>query len=156
MGVKFTVYFENEPLSQRVKPLLPDIPAYFELDRGEEECDFECPWPDDPNWCDFPFPKTPGKVYVFSGEGKEARCLGGHFFGRVAVMVKDHDDGETITLRIWHELLHAVDMPADDMNTAPSEWIPSLFMRFVFRVTGAIFRNYWERRYYLYLTQKLE
>ena len=41
---------------------------------------------------------------------------------RASIRVRDEDTDEVITLRIWHELLHAVGQPADDMVILATDW----------------------------------
>jgi hypothetical protein len=164
--MKFECYFEDETLRKEVTPWLSYIPLIFgiEVKDGKPELDY-C-WPDDPNWCDFPFPTKENTLYIFWGDGLISRFAGGGMGKKASLKVWRNDlltpyDREKVALRIWHELLHAVhqklhvDEPwADDMKK--SDWLDGAidcwkndFLH------NNVDSNYWHRQYYMYLTRNL-
>ncbi len=78
---------------------------------------------------------------------------------RASIRVRDEDTDEAITLRIWHELLHAVGQPADDMVILADEWQTPFerILWYIWRVFGApVDIPFWQRKYYVWLTKRAE
>ena len=144
----------------RINPIIPDIPNFFDFDNlnkigtpkvsiGDES---------DPNWNSFPMPVNKGDVYIFD-DVIPALALGGAYEMRASIRVRDEDTDEVITLRIWHELLHAVGQPADDMVIRASEWQTAgeSILWHIWRVFGMpVDIPYWQRKYYAWLTARAE
>ena len=139
--------------------LLVDIPSFFGItcinigtpavSIGDES---------DPNWNGFPMPINKGDVYIFD-DVIPALALGGAYEMRASIRVRDEDTDEVITLRIWHELLHAVGQPADDMVIRASEWQTAgeSILWHIWRVFGMpVDIPYWQRKYYAWLTARAE
>ena len=116
----FVIYFKTEALRRRLVPLLPQIPPFFQfaVRTGTPEIRYFAP---DETWNGFPFPVDAGDVYVFDDE-IPARALGGGGDMRAAIRVRPEDPDNVLILRLWHELLHAVGQPADDMEYLTAEW----------------------------------
>jgi len=158
----FNVYCKTEELWKMVVGIKPNIPSFFDL-----HTDFRTAWvtPDisigdasDPNWAGFPIPIQRGIVYIFDDE-IPALALGGAYHMRASIKVRDEDTDEVITLRIWHELLHAVGQPADDMVILASDWQTPFerILWFVWCVFGApVDIPFWQSRYYAWLTKQAE
>ena len=155
----FNVYCHNENTYWRVYKLLPNLPPFFEIPYirivtpavsiGDAS---------DPNWNGFPMPIHEGDVYIFDDD-IPALALGGAYHLRASIRVRDEDTDEVITLRIWHELLHAVGQPADDMVILADEWQTPLerILWHIWRVLGAqVDIPFWQSRYYAWLTARAE
>jgi hypothetical protein len=151
------VYFQSARLRQAVEPLLQVIPAFFQLTVRPGIPEIAYFWPNDPNWSDFPFPVHEGVLYVFCGDGLRSRSAGGAFHLRAAVKVmrRELGDPEHVSLRIWHELLHSVGQPADDMIPLAQQWLPpeglEAFSRQLAQKPGAD-TGYWQQQFYHWLT----
>ena len=76
----------------------------------------------------------------------------------VRVTRGDTDDG-AIVLRIWHEILHAIGQPADDMVRRAAEW-QSVSERLVWAAWQSLSRPvdvpFWHRKFYAWLTERAE
>ena len=74
----------------------------------------------------------------------------------IRVTPEDKDD-EAIVLRIWHELLHAIGQPADDMVRRADEW-QSISDRLIWAAWQSLSRPldvpYWHRKFYSWLTDR--
>ena len=111
----------------------------------------------DPNWNGFPMP-IQGDVYIFDDD-IPALALGGAYHMRASIRVRDEDTDEVITLRIWHELLHAVGQPADDMVILATEWQTPLerILWHIWRIFGAgRYPALAVSKYYAWLTARAE
>lgn len=112
----------------------------------------------DPLWSGFPFPKERGVVYVFDDD-IPAHALGGGGDMRASIHATPYDQVDVLGLRLWHELLHAVGQPADDMSCDAAEWQTTFerILWFVWRVFGApVDIPFWQRKYYAWLTARAE
>ncbi len=151
----FTLYCKTVKLWDRIKDILLDIPSYFyiqsviagtpEVSIGEES---------DPNWNGFPMPVNKGDIYVFDDD-IPALALGGAYEMRASIRVREEDTDEVITLRIWHELLHAVGKPADDMIRLSSEWLTGTdrIVWYLCRLFGvSVDIPYWQTKFYRWLS----
>lgn len=103
-------------------------------------------------------PRNKGDVYIFDDD-IPALALGGAYEMRASIRVREEDTNEVITLRIWHELLHTVGQPADDMSVLASVW-----QTHIDRIVWALFSicglpvdtPFWQRKYYAWLTKRAE
>ncbi len=112
----------------------------------------------DPIWNGFPMPIHEGDVYIFDDD-IPALALGGAYHMRASIRVRDEDTDEVITLRIWHELLHTVGRPADEMSILAPEWqTPSeRILWYLYRLFNMpVDVPYWQRKYYTWLTKRAE
>ena len=112
----------------------------------------------DPLWSGFPFPKERGVVYVFDDDIK-AHALGGGGDMRASIHATPYDPVDVLGLRLWHELLHAVGQPADDMVILASEWQTTSerivwYLWKLFNLPVDI--PFWQRRFYAWLTERAE
>ena len=76
---------------------------------------------------------------------------------RASIRVREEDTDEVIYLRIWHELLHAVGQPADDMVILAADWQTPLerILWHVWRIFGApVDIPFWQTKYYMWLTKR--
>ncbi len=155
----FNVYCHNENTYWRVYKLLPNLPPFFDIPYirigtpavsiGDAS---------DPNWNGFPMPIHEGDVYIFDDD-IPALALGGAYHMRASIRVRDEDTDEVITLRIWHELLHAVGQPADDMVILASDWQTPVerILWYIWRIFGEpVDIPLWQFRYYAWLTARAE
>ena len=155
----FNVYCHNENTFWRVYKLLPNLPPFFDIAKryigtpavsiGDAS---------DPMWNGFPMPIHEGDVFIFDDD-IPALALGGAYHMRASIRVRYEDTDEVITLRIWHELLHAVGQPADDMVILADEWQTPLerILWHIWRVLGApVDIPFWQSRYYAWLTARAE
>ena len=98
-----------------------------------------------------------GDVYIFDDD-IPALALGGAYHMRASIRVRDEDTDEVITLRIWHELLHAVGQPADDMVILAADWQTPFerILWYIWRIFGEGGRYPVWQRYYAWLTARAE
>ena len=153
----FSVYCHNENTYWRVYKLLPNLPPFFEIPYIRIDTpDVSIGDASDPIWNGFPTPIHEGDVYIFDDD-IPALALGGAYHMRVSIRVRDEDTDEVITLRIWHELLHAVGQPADDMVILAADWqtpLEHILWRIwrIFDVPVDI--PIWQTKYYMWLTKR--
>ncbi len=150
----FTLFFQTYELLERFAPILSQIPRFFlftpligtpplRLLNGD-------------GWIDFPFPVRPGDVFIFTDD-TIVRRVGGGASMRASVRVRDEDPDEVLILRLWHELLHAVGQPADDMTLLASGWqtpIERVLWTVWPYLRGSRDVPFWHRRYYAWLTER--
>ena len=153
----FDLFFKTEDLRRRLEPHLGLIPPFFEFTVRTGTPEVRYFDPNDPMWKDFPFPVPDGIVYVFDND-IPARALGGAMQNRASVRVRPKDtDDEAVILRIWHEILHAVGQPADDMVGRAGEW-QSASERLVWAAWQSLSRPidvpFWHRKFYAWLTER--
>ncbi len=153
----FDLFFKTEDLRRRLEPRLGLIPPFFEFTVRTGTPEVRYFDPNDPMWKDFPFPVPEGTVYVFDDD-IPARALGGGMQNRASVRVRPKDtDDEVVILRIWHEILHAVGQPADDMVGRAGEW-QSASERLIWAAWQSLSRPidvpFWHRKFYAWLTER--
>ena len=155
----FNVYCQNENTYWRVYKLLPNLPPFFDIPYIRIDTPtVSIGDASDPNWNGFPMPVNKGDVYIFDDD-IPALALGGAYHMRASIRVRDEDTDEVITLRIWHELLHAVGQPADDMVILADEWQTPFerILWYIWRVFGApVDIPFWQTKYYVWLTKRAE
>ena len=155
----FYLYYKTVKLWDRIKDILPDIPSYFDIPFSFTGTPYITIGDvTDPNWNGFPMPVNKGDVYIFDDD-IPALALGGAYEMRASIRVREEDTDEVITLRIWHELLHAVGQPADDMVIRASEW-QTTSERILWHI-WKLFNQpvdipFWQRKYYAWLTKRAE
>lgn len=150
----FDLYCKTDALRQWLESCLSQIPPFFTFTVRTGTPPVTIGVATDPLWSGFPFPTRTGDVYVFDDE-IPARALGGGGGMRASVRVRDGDESEVIALRLWHELLHAVNQPADDMIPMAEEWQTPwerLLWWFWARYVGPVDVPFWHRRFYRWLT----
>jgi len=159
MTARFDVYYETTALREQIEPMLSSIPPYFDLHGCEGTCELKChPHPD---WNGFPFPVPEMTVYIFSGDEKNLKYAGGNYGGCVSVKILNQEiaSPEKIALRVWHEMLHAVGQPADDMKEYAPKWTTSALMLFFFQfcaIFGLENTAYFHKQFYLWLTDRAD
>jgi len=144
-------------LYDRITPNLDQIPPYFQFTGLRVGIPETTPiFYDRKLITEYPYPAKPGEVFIFNFDNWE---YDGYSFGdeegRAAIQVERDDPIDVVILRIWHELLHAVGQPADDMTKMRDEW-----QTWVDRVIWCIWTRlgysvdvpYWQRKFYRYLT----
>ena len=152
----FTLFFKTEALRERFAPLLSQIPPFFSfaVRTGTPTVRLIA---DNDTWRGFPYPVNAGEAYVFD-DIIPARALGGGGDMRAAIRVCEGDSDEVLILRLWHELLHAVGQPADDMTSLASEWQTPierlLWAIWPYLVGSSRDVPFWHRRYYPWLTER--
>lgn len=159
MTARFDVFYETTTLRETIEPMLSLIPPYFDLRPCEGPCVLH--YHSHPNWCDFPFPVAKYTVYIFCDDGKNLKYVGGNYGGAVSVKILSCEtrSPKVIAQRIWHELLHAVGQPADDMLDYAPEWTKSKLIFILFRLCamlGLENNTYFHGQYYLWLTKRAE
>jgi len=157
MPARFDLYYETSTLREQIEPMLSSIPDYFYLRPCDGTCELK--YHSNVNWQDFPFPVEKNTVYIFWGDGKNRKYAGGNSDGCVSVMVQKQEisSPKKISLRIWHELLHAVGQPADGMKKNAAQWITSPWMLWIFNglaVVGLENRSFFHEPYYQWLTER--
>jgi hypothetical protein len=152
----FDLFFKTEDLRQRFEPLLDQIPPYFEFTVRTGTPEVRILSETDPLWLDYPHPVQAGVAYVFDDE-IPARAVGGGGGMRASIRVCEGDSDEVLILRLWHELLHAVGQPADDMISMAAEW-QTPFERLLWwlwpHFCGPVDVPYWHRKFYHFLTSR--
>jgi hypothetical protein len=153
---RFDLFFKTAALRDRLAPLLGEIPPVFEFTVRTGTPPVTVLSETDPLWSGFLFPDRLGDVYIFDDD-IPARALGGACTMRAAIRVRPEDDDETLVLRLWHELLHAVGQPADDMHRLRGEWqtpIERLLWWLWPHFCGPVDVPYWHRKFYHFLTSR--
>ncbi|MCK9277019.1 MAG: hypothetical protein M0P22_02895 [Methanoculleus sp.] len=152
----FDLFFKTEALRQRLEPHLRLIPPLFEFTVRTGTPEVRYFDQNDPMWKGFPFPVPGGTVYVFD-DGIPARALGGGMDMRASVRVLAGDSDEAAILRIWHEVLHAIGQPADDMTRRAAEW-QTVSERILWGLWQSLARPvdvpFWHSRFYAWLTER--
>lgn len=156
--MKFDLFFKTEALRQRLEPCLSQIPPFFTFTVRTGTPKITIISETDPLWKGFPFPVPQRTAYVFDDD-IPARALGGGVDLRAAIRVRPEDSDAVVILRLWHELLHAVGQPADDMYKTPCRWQTPL-ERILWRVWEFLLLPrdvpFWHRRFYRWLTKRAE
>ena len=152
----FDLFFKTEDLRQRFEPLLDQIPPYFEFTVRTGTPEIRILSETDPLWLDYPHPVQAGVAYVFDDE-IPARAVGGGGGMRASIRVCKEDRDDVLIMRLWHELLHAVGQPADDMIPMAAEW-QTPFERLLWwlwpHFCGPVDVPYWHRKFYHFLTSR--
>ncbi|MDV2480717.1 hypothetical protein F8E02_01585 [Methanoculleus sp. Wushi-C6] len=153
----FDLFFKTEELRRRLEPHLSLIPPFFQFTVRTGTPEVRYFDPKDPMWKGFPFPVPDKTVYVFDDD-IPARALGGGMQNRASVRVTPRDtDDDAVILRIWHEILHAVGQPADDMARRAGEW-QSVSERLIWAAWQSLSRPmdvpFWHRKFYVWLTER--
>ena len=158
MSVKFNLYFKTPELYDRLVPLLGEIPGYFVFDLKVGTPAVQIISETDPLWIGFPFPVNAGDVYVFDDDIL-AGAAGGGGDMRASIRISRGDPDDVAIMRIWHELLHAIGQPADDMERLAPEW-QKWYERILWRIWPHLFGTrhcpFWHRRFYVWLTKRAE
>lgn len=152
---QFRLYFKTMALLDFIEPELDQLPEFFEFQSIEigvppiQRLD-----PTDPVISDFPFPIIEGDVYVFDDD-ITAHAVGLASYLRASVRVRPEDTLDVVLMRLWHELLHAVGQPADDMASFLDDWATPF--EHVLWVIWPWFMGsrdvpFWHRRFYRWLT----
>jgi len=163
---EYRVHGSSEAVVDRVLGLAARLPsmsapftAAFGLSRGEGEARI-FRYSNDPTWEQFPFPIDQGVLYVFD-HTIPARATGGAMEGRASLRALPQEADAVVLCRVWHELLHSVGQPADDMHQRREAW-QTLADRLWWAVWPLIFgpgshdTPYWHARYYAWLTRRAE
>jgi len=155
MNPGFRLYFKTMDLLDFIEPELHQIPDFFVfLDILVDTPPVRYLDPSDPVRSGFPFPINRGDVYVFD-DIVAAKAVGLGSYLRVSVRVRPGDNVDVVVMRIWHELLHAVGQPADDMAGLLPKWVTPL-ERVVWVLWPWFFGSrdvpFWHRRFYRWLT----
>lgn len=157
----FTLFFETTALRERLEPYLSQIPDFFSFDVRTGTPELITPYTADGQpYTDYPYPADPGTAFVFHRDNWQWDGISlGDGGGRAAIQIEDSDDTEGAILRIWHELLHAVGQPADDMASMAAEWqtgfdplVWALWPYFC----GSADVPHWHRKFYTWLTERAE
>jgi hypothetical protein len=155
----FELYCNNENTYWRIYKLIERLPSFFYIPYVcIDTPDVSIGDISDPNWAGFPMPIHEGDVYIFD-DVIPALALGGAYHMRASIRVRDEDTDEVITLRIWHELLHAVGQPADDMVILATDWQTPAerILWYLFKLFNIpVDIPYWQRKYYTWLTKRAE
>ncbi len=157
MTAHFTLFFKTETLRERFAPLLSQIPPFFSFTVQTGTPAVQVLPASDPTWSGFSMPTEDFTAYVFD-DVIPARAVGGASGTRVGVRVCEGDSDAVLILRLWHELLHAVGQPADDMTSLASEWQTPierlLWAIWPYLVGSSRDVPFWHRRYYPWLTER--
>lgn len=152
----FSLYFKTDALRERLAPLLSQIPPFFSFSLSVDTPTVQILPASDPTWSGFPMPIADSTAYVFD-DVIPARAVGGASGTHVGVRVCEGDSDEVLILRLWHELLHAVGQPADDMVSLADKWqtpIERLLWAVWPYLCGSLDVPFWHRRYYTWLTER--
>jgi hypothetical protein len=153
----FDLFFKTADLWYRFTPDLDEIPAWFEFSIQVGTPEVTLADPLDPVRAGFPFPRHAGDVYIFDDViPATAVGLGGGM--RASIRVRPEDRVDVLVLRLWHEILHAVGQPADDMHQLRAEW-QTPFDRLVWWLWPYLVGYnydvpYWHRKFYHWLTTR--
>lgn len=160
--VAFRVYIEQSLENEKLKILkaLSMIPNFFSFEfKDWSEADYFVY--DEGDWENFVMPTTDNTIIFFDGDSREINYAGGTLGTRIGVAVFDYDTIESIYLRTYHELLHTLGLPADDMTTNREfvQWLSkmlrlALFLDKKFFYEKFIHNPKWQNIYYDFLLIK--
>jgi len=123
--------------------------------------------PDGRSIAGYPIHSDPWSVWITDGDAYPAHYPAGAAYPAapgepdncVTLLVYEGDDETTLTLRLIHELLHTMGLPADDMDEhveeflfAPERWIYRALRHS--RWWAPHTRNWFEALYYRYLLRR--
>lgn len=92
------------------------IPTFFSIHRVDK--DALAPYKElGGAWVGFLFPSDPVayRIIMLDGDARNLQWNGGTIGNGCCVAVRAGDTPRTLGVRIWHELLHTIRLPADDM-----------------------------------------
>ena len=160
MGVKFKVFVEPELPNEMIRKALELIPNFFEFEfKDWSEADYFTYT--EGSWKNFIIPKNDYTIIFFDGESRKVNYAGGTIDKRVGIAVFKQDSIEHIYLRTYHELLHTLKLPADDMlkNKEFQKYLPK-HLRFIFKLMKIFKKKHlehsarWQTLYYNFLLIK--
>lgn len=159
MNPEFNLYFKTDDLYNFIIPKLYQIPDFFVFKTvkiGIPALQYFDQT--NPVINGFPFPVNKGDVYIFDDE-IPATAVGLGSYLRASIRVRPEDSIDVVIARIWHELLHAVGQPADDMAMLLKDWASPLEQ--ILWVLWDVFNlphdvPFWQNRFYKWLTQRAE
>lgn len=112
----YTVVDEDSIDEYILHKALIRIPMFFSMHKVNKEAlmPFEEP---SGMWAGFLFPKdhSARQVIIVDGDKRHLQYNGGASGNGCCVAYRSNDTPATLGTRIWHELLHTVQLPADDM-----------------------------------------
>jgi len=156
---RFTLYFETEALRERLESSLSQISSFFVFDVRTGTPATITPYSTDGQpYTGYPYPADPGTAYVFHRDNWQWDGVSlGDGGGRAAIQVEDNDDIDVVIMRIWHELLHAVGQPADDMEKLAPQWQRwyEIVLWWIWPyLLGSRHCPFWHKRFYAWLTRR--
>jgi len=157
--MKYTIWAQTPEILERMKRLVPLLPAAIPI----EEIRLGIPpvyrYPaTDANWNGFPMPYEDGVVYVHQ-ETPGLRYQGGAIYRRCSVYAGSGEGDDAVFLRLWHEILHTYQLPADGMKVLAPGWIEHSTDRMLWSVARLLRMNVdtpiWHRAFYSWLTKDI-
>lgn len=164
--MKWRVYIEPGLDIDKIKKALSMVPSYFEFEVHGDPAEWNgviafATVYDSGDWRGFIIPEQDNTIIIFDGKRRNVKFAGGTIGNRIGVAVFGNESVETLYLRIYHELLHALGLPADDMpnNSEFVEWLTNM-LRIALYVDKKLFYSKfinnpkWQNLYYTYLLLK--
>lgn len=113
-------------------------------------------WGDD--WKGFLLNYTSDTLFIWRGYADLGSVRGAVTGHGISVVALPGECSDEIRLRVWHELLHYYDKPADGLEYHLSSIMGPLEERYIYpRLSRFPFgRRWYERRYYEYLTAEVD
>ena len=157
----YRIFIEPDLDHEKILKALEVLPGYFKFE-FKDWSELEYMVYEEGDWKGFIMPTNDGDVAISDGRKHEARFGGGTVANRCGIAVFGAESIFELGLRIWHELLHAKQMPADDMlgNLEFIGWMDagqklSFTVSRFFRKNKLAHSSKWQVLYYHFLTQKL-
>lgn len=156
--MQYAIWFETVDLYRRIGPMLAALPGLFRFDTIKIGTPEHTAYTGG-DWDGFPMPNESRTAFVFEHDiasqyaGGALGIVGG---SRAAVRALPQDADEAIFLRLWHELLHTLDLDADGMKQRILQWLPlPLLPTFVlYGLAGRVDTPHWHRQYYQWVTEQ--
>jgi len=153
----FTLWFQDQALKERIEPLLGNLPRAFVFK-------FEVGTPDGSylqwdQFSDMYIPDAPNTFYIFTTPKPKyfAGCAFGKEHGsRGCVHIDYNLPDKTMWLRVYHELLHAINIDSDLMVKESHLFLPAP-VHILFRLYCALWDvdiDFWHEVYYNWLIEQ--
>lgn len=149
-----------------VRSALKFVPSKYRLVMvPDNPNEYEIPFPGNPDWGTFPFPKEHSAklMLVFNGTKRGTKMGGGAAtwdpkrVAQCSVAIYQHESSPWLMgLRMWHELEHCFDRTVveDQMNTNKGFeiWLPpNMRELFISTRQTSLYDPFWQTLYYTYL-----
>jgi len=133
------------------------VPSFFSIIRVEYNPS-QVTWYTTGAWKGWPMPVAENHIVVVDGDKRGLQYNGGTVGSRCAVAMRPYDSSGELGVRIWHELLHTLRLPADDMLVDEGflAWLsPPLRIAFLENKEGLQHNAQMQTLYYTYLMERM-
>lgn len=133
------------------------VPSFFSIIRVEYNPS-QVTWYTTGAWKGWPMPVAENHIVVVDGDKRGLQYNGGTVGSRCAVAMRGGDTPRELGVRIWHELIHTLRLPADDMlvDEAFVDWLPApIRLMFVESKMALQHDPQMQMLYYMYLMETM-